>query len=113
MEGIEFYMTSGDTKIVTMPVLLNNGERKDLTGASGEFALVLHRDSKEYKAIILRDIEITDAENGMIKFTVLPQDTEGCNGYYAFDVKITKSGQTKTVKRGWILIYPSCIDRRV
>lgn len=103
-----FEMFAGDSKLISVEVVDEEGNAKDLTDADIKWALRRLSDDlveKETPATIV----ITDAVNGKFVVSVSPNDTKSFfNGLYKHQAMVTdQSGVRAVVLEGVARIYGS------
>jgi hypothetical protein len=106
----DFSMYAGDSKNIVITVTDDNGSPMNLLNATVKWALKKRVKSTEnmiYKTTT-DGITITDAQNGLIKISLLPINTSSLSGMYYHECEVTdQSGNVSTVTTGYITVKES------
>lgn len=92
----------GDDETLQVTVKDEDGNEKDLTGASLKYAIAPGRGLEPFFTLTDADgINVTDAANGVVRIDIPSSDTDGIVGTYYHELEVTdQNGVTKTVLEG-------------
>lgn len=99
-------MTSGNTKVVVVPVLDQDDNGIDITGVGAEFKVSKNPGSAAlFTKAIADGIVLTTPDPGVLTITIAPADTQALAGTYYFELTITDpAGRISTIAFGSINI---------
>lgn len=102
MERKKLQMIRGDTTDYTLSFKDSNGNPIDISGWKICFTVKPSTFLGDERAIIKKDIEITDGQTGVVTIRINPSDTENVKpGEYIYDFQITlPSGEVYTILLG-------------
>lgn len=107
----KFRMTAGDTKVLEVEVLDDDGDAVDITGTSIRFEMA--RFATDAAALVTKTsgdgIEIIDGPAGRFDVTLDPEDTATFDGSYYFEAEVEDGASISTVLRGRATIDPALI----
>ena len=101
-----FEMFSGDTRVLAVLVLDQDGAVENITSSSAAFAIMKrHGQTPLIAKAIGSGIVLIDPANGRLEVTLDPADTEPLAGAHAYELALTdNSGRKTTVLFGTIAI---------
>ena len=109
----DFTMYSGDTKLLEITVLDQDGDPVDLTGATVKWQMAkkVTSDTPVLSKEIGSGVVIMNPTAGRFDISLQPADTAAIKGAYYHEAEITESGgDVATVLAGTITILPDLIQ---
>ncbi len=97
-----FEMFSGDSKLLNVTVLDQDGTVVDLTGASASMTI---SETSKSAALVTKAGSIDVPLQGQLSFDLAPADTDDLAGVYYYEMQVTDvSGRKSTVAFGYVTI---------
>lgn len=107
----KFRMTAGDTKVLQVTVVDDDGSPVDISGTTIRFQM--SRFATDAEALVIKSsgsgIEIIDGPAGQLEITLDPDDTPDFNGSYYFEAEVEDGDVVSTILRGRATIDPALI----